>query len=372
VTAATLRGDVRVRIAVIWLASRVVVVIAAVVGSWSLLKDSGFANLWFRWDTQWFDSIARYGYVGPLDPVLHRDFAYNVAFFPGLPLLMKAGMWLSLTPVVTGLAVSFVAGYIAALALGRLMVDRGGDAELAVLGWVLAPTALFLFVPYTEALFCALAFWAWYLAKRGSWMWAGFLAGGAALVRVNGLFLGVGLVVMFALASPRRWSRAPFLLIPFAATAGYLVYLKAITGSWHSWQDAERIYWHRTLTDPVHAFAKTLSRMFDPADPHNSASVPSRFLFEILAMIVIVIVAVWLFKEREWPELVYLAVTGLSLATSNVYLSVPRTLVVLFPVWIALGVLLTRRRWLVIPYAVLASAALVFWTIRFTQGLWVS
>ena len=366
------RADGALAIGLTWVASRLLVLVAAVAGSFSVVRSGGLVDLWFKWDTQWFDSIARYGYVGPVDAVLHRDFHYNIAFFPGLPALMKAGMWLGASPTATGLAVSFVAGFAAAVALGRLSTGLGASGQLGVLGWALAPTALFLTAAYTEALFCAFAFWAWYLARRQAWAWAGLLAAGASLVKVNGLFLGVGLILMFALTRPRRWSASPFLLLPFAATAAYVAYLRAITGSWRAWQDAEQTYWHRTLTDPFHSLATTVSRMLDPADPHNSASTPVRFLLELLAMAVILIVLVWLARERLWPELTYAALTAMSLATSSVYLSVPRTLVVLFPVWTGLALLLTRRRWLVIPYAVLAAAGLVYWTLRFTHGFWVS
>ncbi len=66
--------------------------------------------------------------------------------------------------------------------------------------------AVFLAAPYAEALFAALAFWAWLLARRGAWVWAGLLAAGATLVRVNGLFLAIGLVVLFLTSRPRPWA----------------------------------------------------------------------------------------------------------------------------------------------------------------------
>jgi len=363
-------------IALIWIASRVFVFAAAIIGGWRTLQPglspASIAKQWFQWDTIWFDSIAKYGYVGPRVVELHKDFHYNVAFFPGLPALMRAGALMSLDRTWAGLLVSVIAGFAAAMALDRLAALAGISGRWTVIAWVAAPTAVFLTAAYTEGLFCAAAFWAWWFARRQQWAWAGLLAGAAALVRINGLFLGIGLLAMLVTTRPVRWRNLGWVALPFVATLGYLTYLRAITGSWTAWNDAQRIYWHRHLTDPVHALLKTWHHMFIAATPGNTATEPSRFAFEIAAMAIIVIVAVWLIRSRAWAELAYIAVTAVSLATSSVYLSVPRTLVVLFPVWLALGTLLTRYRWLRWVYLIVALPALAYWTYRFTHGWWVS
>src|SRR2546428_12076071 len=51
------------------------------------------------------------------------------------------------------------------------------------------PTAYFLLVGYTEALFCALAFGSALAARRQRWLAAGMLGGLAAAARLTGLAL---------------------------------------------------------------------------------------------------------------------------------------------------------------------------------------
>ena len=367
------------QVALVWLATRVLVLGAAAAGSWAALTagDAGnaYLALWRQWDTNWFESIAVYGYVGPYVNAF-QDFHYNVAFFPGYPMFMEVGSWAGIAPVATGLAVSFVASLVAALAVARLTAGVGGRGIWGATAFLVAPTALFLSAAYTEALFCAFAFWAWVLARRGSWVWAGMLAGGAALVRSNGLFLMVGLIVMFLLTRPwrsdspaREWLRGSALLLPGLATLAYFAYLRAITGSWTAWSDAQRAFWERYLVDPWTSLRNTYELIwtFSPTGEPSS-----RMVTEILAMAIILAFTAILAAKRWWPEAAYLAVTAAALGTSTMYHSVPRTIVVLFPVWMLLGLWLTQRRWLRIAYLVVCLPMLVLVTVRFTQGQWIS
>ena len=368
----------RLAIAGVWLGTKLLILVSVAVANWALLRDGGidaYLRLWSQWDTTWFESIVVTGYGNPYGP----DFpAYvnNIAFFPGYPLLMEAGAALGLSPVAAGLIVSAAASLVAAFGIGRLTESIGGSRVWGAVALLVAPTALFLTAAYTEALFAALAFWAWVHAREGRWVWAGVLAGGASLVRSNGLFLMTGLVLMFLLSRPwlsdrpaRQWVRGSALLLPLAATIGYFGYLKALTGSWTAWFAAQRAAWERELVDPVTSFANTwrLISTFDPA-----SAVSSRYVAEIVAMAVLAGVVGLLAWRRMWPEALYTAVTALALGTSTTYHSVPRTLVVIFPLWMLLGLLMTRRRWVRWVYPAACLPLLVLVAVRFTQGQWIS
>ncbi len=291
----------------IWLASRLAVVIAAVYASWvatgqpgvffggpeDLAPERSPVSMWDRWDAEWYRSIAVEGYLAPG----HEN---NIAFPPGLPLLLRAFVAVGIDVTLAGLVISLLAGLAAAVALGRLTQAAGGAPALGVVAWVCAPMAVFLAAPYTEALFAALAFWAWYLARRGAWVWAGVLAAGATLVRVNGLFLAAGLVVMLLTARPRAWLRGSALLLPFASAAAYIAYLYSLTGSWSAWSDAQRTEWGRELTSPVEALRTTYEMGFtNPV----SASFAVQYRLEIAFMAVLLAFAVVLAAKRWWAEL---------------------------------------------------------------------
>lgn len=362
----------RWRIVAIWLITRLIVLGSAAAGSWAVISGdspiSQYFTIWRQWDTKWFESIAVYGYVGPYVDSF-QDFHYNVAFFPGYPATMKLGMIAGLSATAAGMVVSLIASLVAGFALARLTREIGGRPELGVLAFLIAPTAVFLTGAYTEALFCAFAFWAWVFARNRSWVWAGVLAAGAATVRANGVFLAIGLIVMFLVSKPRNWKRGSALLLPFLATVGYFAYLKAITGNWMAWSAAQSEYWERHFVDPVTSLLNTY-RMIFTFSPTGEPS--SRMVTEILAMAILVVFTVILFRKRMWAEATYVLVTVLSLGTSTMYHSIPRTIVVIFPVWMLLGLWMTRRRWFVWAFVVVCLPALILVSIRFTQGQWIS
>ena len=164
----------------VWLATRLSVFVAGWFASWALAgpplllqgpdiqvgSPLSFPELWNRWDAMHYQSIAGPGYGSP-------NFETNYAFFPGFPLAMRLVALTGLDLTVSGLIVAFLAGLAAALALGRLTEDVGGRPELGVLAWAIAPAAVYLAAPFSEALFCAFAFWAWVMVRRGAWVLGG-------------------------------------------------------------------------------------------------------------------------------------------------------------------------------------------------------
>ncbi len=135
-----------------------------------------------NWDVQHYFAIAAEGYTGEND----------IAFFPGWPLVLRAFSAVGVPMLWAGVGLALICSALAAAALHRL----GGP--IAAVVWLLAPTTVFTFVPYTEAPFCAAAFWAWERASRGRWGAAAGLAAVACTLRVSGLFL-LGALVILAL-----------------------------------------------------------------------------------------------------------------------------------------------------------------------------
>ena len=139
------------------------------------------------WDVQHYFAIAAEGYTGDND----------IAFFPGWPLVLRAFSAVGVPMLWAGVGLALICSALAAAALHRL----GGP--IAAVVWLLAPTTVFTFVPYTEAPFCAAAFWAWERASRGRWAAAAGLAAVACTLRVSGLFL-LGALAILALTQGVR------------------------------------------------------------------------------------------------------------------------------------------------------------------------
>jgi hypothetical protein len=319
----------------LWAVVHVPLVVLAWAAGWvyrSTPGDVPLTGAFEHWDAPLYRNIAQYGYFSP------HSVAHNVAFFPGYPLVLAAAHLILRNWVLSELAVSGVAGCFAVVSLARL----AGNHRV-VLYLLTMPAAVFLTVGYTESLFLALAIPAWRAAARGRWYRAALLAGLAGVVRPDGAFLICALVVM-ALTGPRgeRLLNAATACLALTGPAAYEVYLWASTHAWNAWSKAMQAGWDLHQVTPVQAFKTSWWAAFD--HPY-SAAFGWEFQMELASLALIVLATLAFLWLRRWPAAVYCALAAISLGTQTWYTTSMRTLLVLFPVWIALAELEARRPW---------------------------
>ena len=358
-----------------WLLTRVGILILAMSGPWLFHgqgKVPSFLDSWKQWDFWHFDRIATHGYFAPgWDTPIE-------AFFPGLPALLRLGTYIGLPTVVAGLVLSLVAGGIAAVALARLAESEWGPGagRYAAAMWMLAPPAIFLAAPYTEALFLGLAIPAWLAARRGHWWLAAVLAAGASTVRVSGIFLVVALAVEFLTSSKRKqWLDGLWLLVPLVPLGGYMAYLKVNTGDWLRWYHAQSEEWYRGFTMPWQSFfhtwdAATGRTTFGNVGAALTANFEWMFRAEMVAMLVGVAITVVLLVLRRWGEATWVGVQVAAFATSYWFFSVPRAVLLWFPLWIGLGAIAARRPWVWRAYVLIAVPLFGIWAVAYLTGKW--
>jgi hypothetical protein len=209
------------------------------------------------------------------------------------------------------------------------------------------PVAVFLMVGYGECLFLALAIPAWRGATRGRWWSAALLAALSGLVRPDAIFLIPALAVM-ALTGPRgqRIGNAAKICCAMAGPLAYEVYLTLHTG-WDTWRKANQAGWDLHTVTPVQALKTTWWAAFEHP---FSAAYSFEFQLELGAMVVMVLVTLAFCWGHRWPEAVYCGLPALAIGTQTWYQTGPRTLLVLFPVWVALASLDVRRAWVRYTY----------------------
>ncbi len=352
----------------IWLASRASLYVVAGAVGWLFVgadqRVIPWLERWARWDFIHFRGIAEFGYGGEPTGVP------NEAFFPGLPSLLWLGDLIGLPFALTGLLVSLVAGAVAAVALGRLGDLEGGPGtgRVAVLLWVFAPPAVFLAAPYTEALFLGLAVPAWLAARRGRWAAAGVLAAAACTVRVSGVFLAAALVVEWLTSRQRRGlAGGGWLLVPAVPLLAWTGYLRWLTGDWLAWLNAQAEEWHREFTWPWDALASTWAAAFGGTQSPEFAWM---FRAEIAAMLVGVVLTVALLWWRRWGEATWVGLHVAAFGTSMWFFSVPRATLLWWPLWIALGMVAARRRWLLWGYLAVSVPLMAIWAAAFLTHRW--
>jgi hypothetical protein len=329
--------------------------------------ERGWVDVWSRWDALHFYALATYGYSGPgVDP-------HATAFFPGFPLALRAGMWMGLSPVVSGLLISAAASLVAFAWLFKLAERDGGPGtgRKAVTYLALWPTAVFLVAPYSEALFLAGAIPAFHLARRRRWARAGLPAALAVATRAAGVFLLFGLALEFLrqrdFSGARLRSAALGLLVGVLPLVAYAGWLGATEGSPLQFVTDQRLGWGRELTNPVRALANTWNTW-------NGADYPSNWIFawrvEVAAAAAGVGFCAWALYKREWGYAGYIGVTMAALLASTWYFSIPRMLLSLFPAMVFLAEW-SRARPLRHDALVAALApAATLGVIVFTSGAW--
>jgi hypothetical protein len=94
------------------------------------------------------------------------------------------------------------------------------------------------------------------------------------------------------------------------------------------------------------------------------------FKLELLAAAVGVALVVWLAWRRHWAELVYVGVSVFALVTSTSYVSIPREMLLWWPLWIALALWMARRRWAKVAYVAVSGSLMVGVALLLFSGQW--
>lgn len=187
----------------------------------------------YRWDAGNYGEIAMHAYTG--------SYAPTRAFYPVFPILVWLVQTVSfgtLGLLVAGFLVNLVATWLAAVALlkiGRHFFDGERAPWLVVAAFLTAPAAFFLHSFYSEAVFCALGFWAYLFALRRQWLWMGLTLIPLTASRVTAaVFVGLCFLEFWRskdwklrglLSWPLLWFPAGFL-----GLGAVLVYMKLQTG----------------------------------------------------------------------------------------------------------------------------------------------
>jgi hypothetical protein len=165
-----------------------------------------------RWDSAWYLVIAHYGYRPELGAFTSARDAFFPLYPLGLRALSDLGLQAVLAGVLFSLAAFALAlyGLHRLTTLELACTGRPGSrdiAGLAVLVTALAPMAFYFSAVYSESLYLALSVGLFLCARRGRWAWAGVLGALAVTTRSTGLVLALPALMLY-LYGPRA-DRAP-------------------------------------------------------------------------------------------------------------------------------------------------------------------
>jgi hypothetical protein len=303
--------------------------------------DGRLFGVWQRWDACWYLRIAEFGYE-PGEP--------GTAFFPLYPLAIRAlGPWLLGNLTLAALVVSGIA-YVAAMAILHAMVTRDVDretAERSMLYLSVFPTAFFLFAPFTESTFLALALGAIYAMRTGRY---GIALTAALLV---GLTRPQGFLVMIPLAWEallllRAHRFAPGYRLststavaaagaPLAGFGSFVAFSKLAIGL--SPFDADKQHWGYANAAPWDVLSRAWQWMLDPA---NAGFSNIQALTGFHFVMIVIFGALLLVGLRRLPLTysLYVAPQLLVIVTggpTTPLQSASRYMLAMFPIFVVLG-----------------------------------
>lgn len=367
------------------LMSRLVVLVVAdlllrflLAGRRFTLPYTGPIAVWQRKDAGWYLAIARQGYVDtPLQPYLHL----RANFFPLYPLLIHlVAQVFALFPLahpyaIAGMVVSWAAFATACVGLYRLTRGFFGSSVAVGATLLLAafPFSLYDGAVYSEALYLALAVWAFVCIERRQWWMAGALAGLACAVRPPGLLVGACVALAYLLDWRRERRPLRFDLLALALTplglCAYLLYCWARWGQPFAYLTASRLGWHggHFQMGGLRAAATALGR-FDASDGDQIlTSVAILLSLGFLALIPMI----WRRLGPVYALFTLASVVAPILDFPTLH-SLGRYLSVAFPVFMALAFALRGRPRLQAALAAVSGIVLMLCATYFIAGYGLS
>ena len=349
---------------------------------------SGSMNIWSHWDGEHYVRLAMGGYLHPPDNV-------SPAFFPLYPLLLRSfaelfggpitkealSVW---APLLSLLFLPFALYFIYRIALDAFD-ERVAKGTVLILAFF--PTTFFLNAAYTESMFLALSAGSlWAMRVRKDLLVACVLAGFAAATRNVGVFLVAPLIYEWIKDIERfRW-RGIYLLLAPGGLFAYMGYLWVRFGDPLLFYSAQES-WGRQATGPLDTASRAwvsavegAGGLLDPdlwAHPSlrnvaNQLAGASNFFnlaFFVFALVVLLAGLRYLPLSLSVYGLLLVAPATLFGTPGSPLMGTPRYVLVAFPIFIVLSLLLRNRvllgGWLVVSALVSLALCGLFVSWRF-------
>ncbi len=327
---------------------------------------------WANFDGEHYLSIAIFGYK-----------SLEQAFFPVYPKLISllsapfsGDLYSAFTAsVLSGLFISTIAFILALIIFWDLiLLDYKKDvAFLAMLALLTFPTAFFFSSLYNESLFLVLTLASFYSARKGKWGWAGIFGMIASATRVFGILILPALIIEAYLQRAHPKKILGLMLIPLGLL-GYMLYQLQTVG------DPLAFYNLQTIVGQQHqqgivllpqVFVRYI-KMLISFDVTNIMYLTLVLEFMIGILFFVLPIIGYLKKVRL--SYLFFAAAGFLLPTfTGSFSSVPRYVLVLFPSFIVMGIILSKQKKIIrVAFLLISFIWLVIEASLFFRGYWVA
>jgi hypothetical protein len=340
--------------------------VCAVLAFEKTVPAESWLAIWQRWDALSFLDLAQHGYP---HEVGSRE--YLIAWLPVFPMAIRIAHLLIPNWHAAAVVLSNVccAGALTYLFLLARMEYEAEFAQRAVLFCAIFPTAYFLHIAYSEAIFLLLSVGAFYHARRGQWLICGVFGMLATGARVPGIALLPPLALEYLQQRNFRlrdiqWDIAFLALVPLGALAYLWINYRYFGDPLH-FLAAQKQFWYGFVRWPFPSVAGNWygvnhssadSRLIQYGGPLAAFAITSAAL----------VVAPFLLRPCY---ALYLALSWIMVFCNNFPLCSPRYTLAIFPIFIQLA-RITRRAWLRDSVAFLSTLFYAICAMHFARGWW--
>jgi Gpi18-like mannosyltransferase len=273
------------------------------------------------WDAQSYLCVGTLGYAN----------RFLTTIYPLFPFLIKVVSVVTGSAFVSGMVISNLASLVAVWFLYKLVVSRFGGHEVGIICVVLLllfPTGFFLSLIYSDSLFLMLVLGCFYYLYQKKYLLASTFALVLPLLRPNGIFIVVPMILFFGLNK-----KSLYVFFPVAGLAAYFLVMFLATGDAFSGMKAQSmVVSHFSILNSFHPeiFLRQLfSTHLVLHGPVNS--IIDRLFFGLfLAGLPLV------YKKTDLPMFGLYCVVGM-VPIFGSFMSYSRYLVTSFPLFIALA-----------------------------------
>ena len=318
----------------VYFGSRVLILFVAV--AVALFTRSSLASELSNWDGVWYLRVVHHGY-----PSYVPAGQSTLGFLPLYPMLIVIlSHLLFISPLLSGLLVSIISGFVAVVLAGRLARewwgDRAGMWAVAILSFF--PGSVIFSMVYPEGLTAALGAGCLFALSRHRWVLAGVCAALAGLLEPVGL-VAVPVCALVALITIYKEGRgalsslsAP--VISVLGIGGFAVFLWAWTGTPFASIDAQRSGWHQGSTPFILIYHVLAGITTHPTRFISQHSINLDFVSGVVGAIFLILAFIVMIRRVPRPPMEVLAwVAGIGLITMWSIRTPPnaRILIVTFP-----------------------------------------
>jgi hypothetical protein len=325
------------------------------------------------WDTQNYLLLAQRGYgVNPMSDVFYPLYPYLIRIFT--PLFFNKGL---LAAYAIANLVSFLVP-VYMYKLTCLFATKEGAFRATVL-LMAFPTAFFMSVAYTESLYLSLCLMAFYYLFTGDIKKASLFCFLLPLARAQGLLFIVPIGILFLQAAFNKEGDAgvnmthatrTFLLPALATLFGmgtYFVFCRWQLGGFLAGLEAQKLYVANNslgnLLSPFQWFLDNFVNIKLQLHGYTNS------LIDRAAFLLCLPLLVGVYRTQNRAIFVYAAVSMLVPALSGTFMSYTRYLLVVFPLFMYLGIRFPKSVYYLAPP--MFALQILFYVIH-TGGYWVA